>query len=388
VTPLGAAALASVLGWLYLLLGRSAFWRADQRLEVILPPAYGIWPAVVVVIPARDEAPYVGAAVASLLRQDYPGSLRIVLVDDGSTDGTAEAARTVAREAGAGDRLTLVESAPLPPGWTGKMWSVAQGVARARELAPDATYLLLTDADVVHQSGNLGRLVGKAEANQLDLVSLMVRLHCVGAAERLLIPAFVFFFQKLYPFPAVNDRRARTAAAAGGCMLVRAEALARAGGIEAVKGELIDDCALARRLKPAGGIWLGLSGRTRSIRPYDGLAGIWRMVARTAFTQLRHSLPLLALSVVGMVLVYLVPPLAVARGLWTADWPALALGLLAWALMARAYAPTLALYGQPWPRGLLLPAAAVFYLLMTLESAWRHLRGQGGGWKGRTYPRP
>ncbi len=316
-------AVASFAAWLYLLLGRRDFWRADQRLDAIAgngdPPAPERWPEVVAVMPARDEAPFVGRAVASLLTQDYPGAFALVLVDDASTDGTADAARAAARAAGAEARLAIVEAPPLAPGWTGKLWAVSHGLGRAEALAPGAKYVLLTDADIAHERANLRRLVAKAEADGLDLVSLMVRLHCRSFTERLLIPAFVFFFQMLYPFPAVNDPRDRTAAAAGGCMLARRSALARAGGIEAIRGELIDDCALARNINRGGPIWLGLARETLSLRPYRGLGDVWNIVARTAYAQLEHSPWRLAAAVAGMLVVYAAPVAALAWGGAAAD---------------------------------------------------------------------
>ncbi|HEY7608499.1 MAG TPA: glycosyltransferase, partial [Alphaproteobacteria bacterium] len=296
------AAAASLAAWIYLVFFHGFFWRADQRLPV---QAAGVdpWPDVVAIIPARDEAPVIGAAVESLLCQDYPGEVRVVVVDDASDDGTAYAAEAAAKRIEAADRLSVVAAPPLLQGWSGKLWAVHNGIAAA---PANRRYLLLTDADIVHAPDALKRLVAKAESSPaeggLDLVSLMVKLHCESFAERLLIPAFVFFFQKLYPFPWVNDPAISTAGAAGGCMLVRREALERAGGIAAIKGALIDDCALAAALKKKGPIWLGLADKSASTRRYPAIADVWRMVARTAYTQLRHS-PLLVLgTVLGMVL--------------------------------------------------------------------------------------
>jgi hopene-associated glycosyltransferase HpnB len=307
----------------------------------------------------------------------------VILVDDGSTDGTAKAAREAAERAGAAGRLAIVEAPPLEPDWTGKMWAVGQGVARAPD---DAEYLLLTDADIEHDAGNLRRLVAKAETEGRQLVSLMVRLHCESPIERLLIPAFVFFFQKLYPFPRINDPRNKTAGAAGGCMLVNRETLARAGGIEAIRDRLIDDCALARRIKAEGPIWLGLSRRTRSVRAYRGLPDIWRMVARTAYTQLGHSPLALAGTVLGMAAIYLAPLATFVLALAFQAWPAAALGGAAQLLMYLAYVPTRRLYGKFGVTFLLLPFAGFLYTLMTVDSARRHWSGSGGGWKGRSYP--
>ncbi len=383
IAILAALALAA---WLYLLFGHGGmWWRAHVRLPAETS-GRDTWPAVAAVIPARNEAPFVGQAVSSLVAQDYLGDFKVVLVDDDSTDGTADAARAAARAAGAEDRLVIVGGAALPEGWVGKMWAVSRGVAQAAQAMPDAQYLLLSDADIVHESGNLRRLVDKAERDKLDLVSLMVLLHCRDAMERLLIPAFVFFFQMLYPFPWVNDPRRRIAAAAGGCMLVRREALARTGGIGAIRGEIIDDCALARQIKAQGPIWLGLTAENRSIRPYDGLAGIWHTVARAAFTQLRYSWALLAGTALGLGVLYIAPVAAIVAGATAGAWFLAAMGLAACAAMLAAYAPTLRLYGQPAVAGLLLPVTSVLYALMTIDSARRHWRGRGGAWKGRTYP--
>jgi hopene-associated glycosyltransferase HpnB len=380
-SPLALLACIGLLAWLWLLLGRGGFWRADQRL-----PGHAagpeVWPAVAAVIPARDEAATIADAIRSLMAQDYPGRLAIIVVDDGSSDGTAD----IARAAGAGPRaVDVVQGRPLPPGWTGKMWAVSRGVARAAEGLPDARYFLLTDADIGHASDSVRRLVAKAEADRLDLVSLMVKLRCRTAWERLLIPAFVFFFQKLYPFRRVNDAARRTAGAAGGCMLVRRTGLDRIGGIAAVRGRVIDDCALAAAIKRGGRVWLGLAEESRSLRGYRGLSGIWDMIARTAFVQLGNSAVLLAGTVAAMVVVYLVPPLALVVGAATGDVIATGAGGLAWLAMAVAYRPTLALYGEPAWRAFLLPVAAALYTAMTVASAWRTWRGRGAVWKGRAY---
>jgi hopene-associated glycosyltransferase HpnB len=381
LTLLAGAALAA---WAYLVLCHGGFWRADQRLPSELQTPQQ-WPDVTAVIPARDEAPVIGGAVESLLRQDYPGDLRVFVVDDASSDGTADAARAGAARAGADDRLSIVSAPPLPPGWSGKLWAVHNGVAAA---AADRRYVLLTDADIVHAPDALRRLVAKAESGGLDLVSLMVRLNCTSFAARLLIPAFVLFFQKLYPFPWVNDRAKRMAGAAGGCMLGRRAALEHAGGIAAVKDALIDDCALAALLKRNGPIWLGLAERTVSVRGYPRITDVWRMVARTAYTQLRHSPWLVLGTVLGMALLYVVPPLAMVLCPFAGAWLAAALGAAAFALMLFAYRPTWTLYRGDDPAILLLPLAALLYTAMTVDSMRRHLLGKGGAWKGRTYARP
>ncbi len=387
VTVLTILAGLALAGWLYLILGRRWFWLAREMLPKEAP-ALAAWPEIVAVVPARDEADVIGEAVSSLLGQDYPGRLSVVLVDDGSRDGTAGAAERAAAASGHAGRLRIVEARPPEPGWTGKMWAVAEGLAAADDSAPGAAFVWLTDADIAHAPGELRALAGKALGDGRDLVSRMVLLNCRSAIERLLIPAFVFFFQKLYPFPAVNDPASRVAAAAGGSMLVRREALERAGGIAAIRGELIDDCALARRIKRDGPIWLGLTGESRSLRPYDGLGGIWRMVARTAFTQLGHSPAMLGAAVAGMVLFYVVPAAALVLGAVGREPAAAAMGGLALFLMGLAYRPTCRLYGPlGWPF-LALPAAAFLYTLMTVDSARRHWRGEGGAWKGRRFARP
>jgi hopene-associated glycosyltransferase HpnB len=379
MSGLAAIAAASCLAWLWLALFRGGFWRCDMRLPLD-PPAPTTWPEVVAVIPARDEAATIGRAVASLRAQDYPGRLSVIVVDDESRDATAAAARAADAE--------VVRGAALPIGWVGKVWAQSQGLAHAERTHPAARWVLLTDADIEHDPGGVRRLVAMGEAAGLDLVSLMVRLRCQSAWERLLIPAFVFFFQKLYPFRWVADPRRSTAAAAGGCMLVRRSALARAGGLAVIRDRLIDDCALAAALKAHGRIWLGLATRTYSLRPYPDLDDIWRMVVRTAYTQLHHSPSLLVGTLVGMFVLYSLPPLAVVVGAAVGDWPAMASGAAGWILMAVLAVPTARLYDQPAVWGLVLPAAGGLYAAMTLDSARRHLAGAGGGWKGRHYPRP
>jgi len=368
--------------WLGLMWFRSGFWRADQRLDPETPGPRS-WPGVVAVVPARDEAEMIGRSLASLFKQDYPGELRLVVVDDGSEDDTAARAAAAAAAAGARERLLVVAGEPTPPGWSGKQWALEQGYRRAESVAPEAAFLLFSDADIEHHPAALRHLVAQAHARRLDLVSLMVLLHCRSPWEQLLIPAFVFFFQKLYPFRRVNDRRKRTAAAAGGCMLVRREALARAGGLAAIRGALIDDCALARTLKARGAVWLGLTDTTRSLRPYRGLGDIWEMVARWAYDQLGYSRLKLAIAVLAMTLAYLVAPLAALFGALTGEARVALLGIAAWLLMMRCYRPTLKLYRRPWLSGLDLPAAAFLFILMTLDSARRWGSGGGVSWKGR-----
>ena len=378
---LAALAGLSLAIWFYLIAFHGRFWRCDQRLSADTPAPQS-WPDVIAVVPARNEADVIERSIFSLLDQDYPGRFQVVLVDDSSEDGTGELARKLQASHRNGARLTVVQGATLPPGWVGKMWAVHNGIGRADTLDPDAPYLWLTDADIAHAPGVLGGLVAKAEADGLDLVSLMALLHCARLWERLLIPAFVFFFQKLYPFPRVNDPGDPLAGAAGGCMLVRRDALARIGGIEAIRSAVIDDCALGRALKANGPIWLGLTEDVRSIRPYEGLKEIWRMVARSAYDQLHYSPLFLAGTVLGMAVIYLAPPVIALTTLWHGSIPAGLLAALAWLLMAWSYRPTLALYGRPSPAGL-LPLAGLLYNLMTLDSALAYYRGRGAFWKGR-----
>ncbi|MFI5863489.1 glycosyltransferase [Streptomyces sp. NPDC051546] len=467
------AACASLAVWLWLTLGQGMFWRTDTRLPARHAPAR--WPSVAIVVPARDEAEVLPLSLPSLLAQDYPGEARIILVDDGSTDGTAALARRLA-DAHPGLPLTVLSPGEPGPGWTGKLWALRHGIAHARsgggsgasaragarsghgcatesepqpapgsgphsgprsrpgphspsdpdsvpvsrlDSAPDPLrlhgsdphstpgsapgsrpgsspapvptpdYLLLTDADIAHEPDSLRELVCAATAADLDLVSQMARLRAVSGWERLIVPAFVYFFAQLYPFRWINRPGARTAAAAGGCVLLRTEAAVRAGVPESIRQAVIDDVSLARAVQRTGGrIWLGLAERVDSVRPYASLADLWRMVSRSAYAQLRHQPPLLAGTVAGLVLVYLVPPAALLAGL-AAGRPAVAwAGGLAWLLMAGTYLPMLRYYRQPAALAPLLPLTALLYLLMTVDSAVQHYRGRGAAWKGRTYARP
>ncbi len=379
------AALACIL-WLWLLLFRHGFWRAGPRLAASVGERTG-WPSVAAVIPARNEAEVIADSIASLLAQDYPGPFRIILVDDDSRDGTGERARAVAAAASAVERLEVVQAPPLEEGWTGKLWAMENGLRHiASTFAVTPRYVLFTDADIAHPPDGVRRLVAKAEDDRRDLVSLMAKLNCSSPWERLLIPAFVFFFQLLYPFPAVNDPRRATAAAAGGCMLVRLSALAKVGGLPALRNALIDDCALARRIQSGGGrLWLGLADDTSSLRVYRSLAEIWNMVARTAYTQLRRSLLLLLATIAAMALVYLFPPALLLGQPLHHSWQAAGLAGLAWLLMAVAYAPTVSYYGRSFFAAWSLPLAALLFVAMTVDSAFRHWQGKGGLWKGRHY---
>ncbi len=370
-TIIGMTAIAV---WVYLIVFRGGFWRVP---EDAVPAGPQQSCSVVAVIPARDEADVIGRAVASLLAQDYRGELHVIVVDDRSSDATAAAARAAAVAAGGDERLTVVTAEPLPPGWTGKLWAVRQGIAIAHPRRPE--YLLLTDADIVHAPDNLTRLVAQAESGGYDLVSLMVRLHCRGFCERLLIPAFVFFFFKLYPPRWVTDPARHTAAAAGGCMLTRRDAPERIGGIDSIRHEIIDDCALARRVKAAGPVWLGAAADTQSLREYRSWRPIWDMIARCAFAQLGYSAVALAAIVALMIVIYVMPPLLLLSG---SLWGAL-LGGAAWLAMSGAYLPTLRFYRCPVALAPLLPAIALFYTAATVGSAVQFWRGRGGQWKGR-----
>ncbi len=396
-----AAAALPLLVWIYLLCARGGFWRVSRQLPRREPGrpardaagrlAHGAWdhrpsaggaPAaerrVVAVIPARDEAAVIGEAVRSLLSQNFAGSIQVIVVDDGSVDGTAGAALAAAVAAGAAGRVTVIRGAPLAPGWTGKLWAMAQGVASAGPLNPE--YLLLTDADIRHEAGNLAALVATAEAEGRDLVSSMVVLSTATFAERCLVPAFVFFFFKLYPPAWTASRRSKVAGAAGGCMLIRPEALARIGGLAAIRSTVIDDCALAAAVKAAGGsVSLGLTRTARSLRVYGSFAQIGRMIARTAFHQLRHSYLLLAATLLGLAVTYLAPPLL----LLAPDPVVRVCGAAAWALMSLAYLPMVRFYGLSPLWAPALPAIAAFYAGATLWSAVQYRLGRGGWWKGR-----
>lgn len=385
ITAAFLVAAAALIPWIYLIFFRGKFWRADQHLPHSVSRRQD-WPEVVAIIPARNEADAVGEVISAHLRCGYPGTFSVVLVDDHSEDGTAEVARAAAEGA---ERVLITQSAPsLPDGWTGKLWALEQGWKAAQEHAPDARYVLLSDGDIVHGSNVLFRLVDMAERGGLSAVSLMARLDSSGFWGRLLIPAFVFFFQKLYPFRWVNDPDKHTAAAAGGCILVRAEVLRDLGGFEPIHSNLIDDCALARAIKgepPTRRIWLGLTRSVRSRRSNRKLSDIWAMVSRTAFTQLNQSVPLLVATVFGMAFIYLLAPLLVLSYPLHEDWIAALLGLAGWLAMAAIYMPTLRLCGVALWRAPFLPLAALLYTAMTVSSALDHRKGRGGKWKDRTY---
>jgi hopene-associated glycosyltransferase HpnB len=395
VPVLVAAALCSLaaLAWAYLLAGHGGYWRTDQRLPAGSPGRRS-WPGVVAIVPARNEAGVLPVTLAALLSQDYQGDFEVVLVDDDSCDRTAEVAAGLAGGLGgrARGRLRVIRGSPTPPGWAGKVWAMEQG----RRAAGGAAYLLFTDADIGYAPGVLAALVRAAEDDDRGLVSQMALLRAETFWERLIVPAFVYFFAQLYPFRRVNRPGARTAAAAGGCMLVRRVALEAAGGLEQIRGARIDDVALGRLLKrpPARArCWLGLTTGVTSRRPYPRLSGLWDMVARSAYTQLRYSPAALAGTLAGLLWLYALPPAAALAGLGllaagggvTAVWLAGA-GLAAWAIMTASYLPMLRLYRlSPW-RAPLLPLVAILYAGMTADSARRYHLGRGGQWKGRTIP--
>jgi hopene-associated glycosyltransferase HpnB len=362
------AALSLVI-WLILIFFRHGFWLARERDTRKLPPEPKTWPDVVAIVPARDEADVIARSIGSLATQDYPGSFRIILMDDSSSDGTGDIAQALGSS-----RVEVVPGLPLAAGWTGKLWAVSQGVERAGT----STWLWLTDADIEHAPDTLRTLVTRGEAGNLVLVTLMARLRCDSFAERMLIPAFVFFFQMLYPFGLVNKPKG-LGGAAGGCMLVRRTALEAAGGIAAIRDALIDDCTLGALLKKQGRVWLGLTDRSWSIRPYEKFAAVAAMISRSAYAQLNYSPLLLAGTMLGLALVYAAPPLLALFG---HGWVRIA-AALAWLLMAISFQPMLAFYRRSPLWGVALPAIAAFYAGCTLLSAWQHARGRGGMWKGR-----
>ncbi|MFF8353538.1 glycosyltransferase [Streptomyces chartreusis] len=377
-------AAGSLAAWLWLLLCQGFFWRTDVRLPQRTRPDE--WPSVCVVVPARDEAAVLALSLPSLLAQDYPGRAEIFLIDDGSSDSTGELARALARRHG-GLPLTVDSPGEPPVGWTGKLWAVRHGIGLARAREPE--YLLLTDADIAHTPDSLRELVAAARSGGFDAVSQMARLRVESLWERLVVPAFVYFFAQLYPFRRIGRKGSRTAAAAGGCVLLRAEAAERARIPDAIRHAVIDDVALARAVKRGDGhIWLGLAERVDSVRPYPRLGDLWRMVSRSAYAQLRHNPVVLAGTVAGLALVYLVPPVALVAGLAGGDTVTAACGGLAWLVMTGTYVPMLRYYGQPLWLAPLLPFTAFLYLLMTVDSAVQHYRGRGAAWKGRTYARP
>jgi hopene-associated glycosyltransferase HpnB len=371
-------AIICVVVWLYLIAGRGNFWLCGVRDSGRPLGETGRWPAVVAVVPARNESEYIASSVGSLLRQEYAGALSVIVVDDDSSDGTAAEAMNAAASV-PGRRLAVVNSKGPPPGWTGKLWALNQGIAAAESLQPE--YILLTDADIEHAPDTLAWLVSQSSTRRFVLTSLMAKLRCKSFAERAHVPAFIYFFQMLYPFSWVCRSRSKTAAAAGGCMLVQTDALASVGGIASIRNALIDDCALAEKLKAVGPIWLGLTDRVHSIRPYETLADVKRMISRSAYAQLRYSPLLLAATVASMTITFIVPPLLT---IFAAGMPRF-FGLIAWLAMALSFMPTLRFYQLSRLWGVAFPVIALLYLYYTLSSAYLFVRGQGGQWKGRIH---
>jgi len=390
-----AAGVLTLLIWTYLVFARGGFWRIYPAIPPLHLPGDASYESsiseravrIAVIIPARNEADVIDRVVRSLLRQSGQNAIHIFLIDDGSTDATAQVARTAAMAIGQPEDLTVVRGTPLPSGWSGKLWALEQGVELARQTNPD--FVLFTDADIEHAPDSLSSLVAIARAGPYDMASFMVKLHCQSLAEKLLIPAFVYFFFKLYPPAWIANPRHSTAGAAGGCILIRPAALERAGGIAAIRQEVIDDCSLAVRVKHAGGrLWLGASATTCSIRPYGSFSEIGRMISRSAFSQLRHSTLLLLLSMMGMAATYLLPPALVLGGVLDghrAVPAALVVGTAAaaWLLMIVSYVPVLRLYRLNLLWALALPFVAVFYVGATFHSAMKYWSGRGGQWKGR-----
>lgn len=373
---MAASALAA---WGKLLFAHGRFWRTGTRLTPVNAVSASVWPDVAVVVPARDEAESIQPCLATLLQQDYKGRLSVIVIDDGSTDGTGDLARQVPDPHG---RLTVVTGRERPEGWSGKLWAVHQGEMVAREKVSVDGFILLTDADILHSALHLETLVEKAQRDGLDMVSEMVVLNCESAAERLLVPAFVYFFAMLYPFEKVNDPTSEVAGAAGGTILVRRAMLERIGGVETVRGALIDDCSLASDIKRAGGkLYLGHSTLAWSIRPYRGAGDIWRMIARTAYVQLRYSPIILLCTVIGMGLVWLAPVYFALFGRGRVR----VMGGASLFLAVISFLPTLSRFRLSPLRALALPVVAAFYMAATIGSAVDHHRGRGVQWKSRFY---
>jgi hopene-associated glycosyltransferase HpnB len=382
---LSVLAWISLVIWVVLLVGRGGFWRMDQRLPGVEEGGAGrVWPAVTAVIPARDEAGILPATLPSVLAQDYPGPFSVIVVDDASTDGTGQVAADLAEATPGSAPLHVLRGSGPPPGWAGKVAAMDNGVREIGRRGDASEYVLFTDSDIAHPADSVRRLVRHAQDAELDLVSLMARLSTDSPAERMIVPAFVFSFFQLYPPAWVNKPGTRTAAAAGGCMLVRRSTLERVGGLAGIADARIDDVALGTLLKRGGGrVWLGVTTGVRSLRPYPRLADLWDMIARSAYTQLRYNPWLLLGTIVGLVVTYGVPPIVGVVGLATQWWGVAIPALLAWAVLAASYVPVLRLYGLRWWRAALLPGVMGVYGAMTVDSARRHRQGRGGAWKGR-----
>ncbi|HEX6447963.1 MAG TPA: glycosyltransferase [Trebonia sp.] len=399
---LGIVCVVSLAAWVYLVAGHGGFWRTGHRLPAIAAePAPGAWPDVVAVVPARNEADILPETLPTLLAQDYPGSFRIILVDDGSDDGTGKLATELGAKAAAnsGAKLTVLPGQPRPDGWAGKVWAMSQGFTALEHEHSETSaagadsedgYVLFTDADIAWTPGALRRLVAAAVGDDRQLLSQMVLLRAAAGWEKVVVPAFVYFFAQLYPFRRASDPRSKTAAGAGGCQLIRRSALAKAGGLEPIRGALIDDVSLATLLKRNGNrCWLGLTTEITSARPYPRLADLWQMIARSAYDQLRYSPLLLAGTIVGLLLLYAAPPAGALAGLIAAAagsaGPGAALagfaGLAGWALMAASYMPMLRLYRLSVLRAPSLPLIAILYAAMTADSARRHYVGRAVAWR-------
>jgi hopene-associated glycosyltransferase HpnB len=397
---LGIACTVAAVVWVYLLAGHGGFWRTSQWLPRV-PGEPDRWPDVVAIVPARNEAEMLPATLPALLGQDYPGALSVILVDDGSADGTGEIAARLGRESARPLRVVPGAASPAtrgPDRWAGKVWAMAQGLRAAgipdsRAQAQDRhreSYVLFTDADIACAPGALRDLVAAAEGDDRDLVSQMALLRTATSWERVVVPAFVYFFAQLYPFRRVNVPGSRTAAAAGGCMLIRRSALERSGGVAPIRGALIDDVAMGRMIKgQRGRTWLGLTRQVLSVRPYPVLADLWQMIARSAYTQLNYSPVLLAGTLIGLLFLYALPPAGAIVGLAAgpAAGPAAltaGAGLAGWALMSLSFVPMLRLYRLSPLRAPGLPLIALLYAAMTADSARRHYAGHGAQWRGRT----
>ncbi|MFT8737076.1 MAG: glycosyltransferase [Zymomonas mobilis] len=369
--------LLSLSIWIGLLFFHGGFWLCRERDDRPVP-SLDIWPDVVAVVPARNEADVIEKTIRSLLMQEYPGNFKVILVDDNSEDNTAEVARKAAGDYPEG-KLTILNGETLPKGWAGKLWAIDQGIKAAGQVK----WLWLTDADIAHRTDTLKMLVAHSEKEGLIFHSLMARLSCNNFAEWALIPAFVFFFQMLYPFRHINNPKHKTAGAAGGCMLADRVSLEKAGSIEAIRHAIIDDCSLGMIMKKQGKIRLSLTNRSLSVRPYLSFREIGHMISRSAYAQLQYSSLLLALTLAGMSLVYLVPPILFFLTHGLSAW----VGLTGWVMMALAFQPILHFYHRSPLWGIALPLIAIFYSCATFFSAVHVWQGRGGMWKGRAQAR-
>ena len=380
ISSLQLLALVSVAIWSTLIFFRGQFWRADQKLSNSTANLSKS-PEIVIIMPARNEEHTIGHSILSLLQQDYTGIMSIIVVNDNSNDNTVEVVELVSHGY---DSVHLINGSETPNDWTGKLWSMAQGVKYAQKNFCHADYYLFSDSDILHHPKNLNEITAKALSENLALVSLMVKLHCSSVWERLLMPAFIFFFQKLYPFSLVNDKKKSNAAAAGGCMLVNCDDLEKAGGLTKIKSAIIDDCRLAALLKQTNRIWIGLTKSTKSLRKYQSFSDVSRMVSRTAFVQLNFSGLNLFFALTGMLILYIIPVVSILVGIVTKDLILLALGLMGWVTMSFAYIPTLKFYNRPIREASLLPIAALLYSYMTIVSAWQYTFGKTPTWKDRS----